>query len=536
MANRNVFKTTTTAPVANTVNKAGGLAYSMTNEAALCQLAVTGTFNGTYYASAKEQLDEVKKLVESVNPALIAKIAIYAHERGKMKDMPAFLLAHLAFRGEIDCLRMAWPRVITTPKMLYNFVQITRSGVTGRKSFGTAVKNLIRGWIAAKNGNGLYRASIGASNPSLVDVLKMVHPKPVDNEQSALFAYLLGAKREGETLVHARGKRPSTVQNWEDLPSLLRHVHAFRDGDTTEAPNVDMRALTNNELTLDNWKSIALNMPWNTLRMNLNTLSRHGVFNDENLVSVLANKLRDPDEVRRTKAMPYSILTALYNIDAPTAITNALQDALEIATENVPRLGEKVAICIDLSGSMSNSITGNRAGSTSKVSCKMVAALMAASFMRTNDEATVIAWASRCSKVRLNPRDSVATNTAALSRVDVDHGTNAGLALQLLNNEKWNGDAIIYVSDNQSWMGNIGRWGDTSGTTMAAEWQKMSRHNKKVKLICVDLQPYTNVQVQDDNRVLNIGSFSDSCWDVIARFSNGNDANFVEAIENYCKG
>ena len=44
----------------------------------------------------------------------------------------------------------------------------------------------------------------------------------------------------------------------------------------------------------EQWTEIAKRMSWTQLRMNLNTLHRHGVFADESMVSFVANKLRDP--------------------------------------------------------------------------------------------------------------------------------------------------------------------------------------------------------------------------------------------------
>ena len=62
----------------------------------LAQYAATGCLNGTYYASANEQLASVLALCERVKPAFIARTAVYCRERGFMKDMPALLCAVLA--------------------------------------------------------------------------------------------------------------------------------------------------------------------------------------------------------------------------------------------------------------------------------------------------------------------------------------------------------------------------------------------------------------------------------------------------------
>ena len=77
-------------------DEAGGSAYAFSPAHALAQYAVTGTFHGSFYAIDKEQLDRVAALAGAVTPELVAKTAIYCRESARMKDMPAFLAAHLA--------------------------------------------------------------------------------------------------------------------------------------------------------------------------------------------------------------------------------------------------------------------------------------------------------------------------------------------------------------------------------------------------------------------------------------------------------
>jgi 60 kDa SS-A/Ro ribonucleoprotein len=98
MANKTLFKTLVgkLVPAANARNEENAPAYSLTPKQALAQYAATGCLSATFYAGAGEQLAEVLELCERVEPLFIAKTAVYARERGLMKDMPALLLAVLA--------------------------------------------------------------------------------------------------------------------------------------------------------------------------------------------------------------------------------------------------------------------------------------------------------------------------------------------------------------------------------------------------------------------------------------------------------
>ena len=88
-------------------------------------------------------------------------------------------------------------RVIDSPKMLRNFVQIMRSGVVGRKSLGSLPKRLVQQWLESRSDEQLFIGSVG-NDPSLADIVKMVHPKPATPARQALYGYLIGREHDAE--------------------------------------------------------------------------------------------------------------------------------------------------------------------------------------------------------------------------------------------------------------------------------------------------------------------------------------------------
>jgi len=520
----------------DTINDAGGLAYDMDNSEKLCQYVVTSTFGNAYYVSASEQLEKLKHVLNNVDPQLIAKAAVYGREKAKMKDTPAYLLAHLAAIGELGLFHEIFDRVVDSPKMLYNFVQIVRSGQTGRRSFGTSIKKRIQKWIVDRDPNKLFMASIGHSNPSLADIIRMVHPKPKNSDQATLFAYILGARINEEypyDVVISTKNGDINVGTFEQLPQLVQDFEWFKYDNTRPIPDLDYRALANCDLTQKHWKQIALNMTWNTLRMNLNVLYRNGVFNDDKVVDAVARKLSDEQEVRRWNAFPYQILTA-YSYTSksmPKKITNALQKALDISMSNVPNFGNRVAIAVDVSGSMANPITGNRGWRSSSVSCMDVAALIASSLARVNTEADIVSFATYSRFIEnFNSWDSLTTNINKLrleSRF-CGHGTDASAAMKVINSKSY--DLIVFVSDCQS-------WADSRHYCRSTGLMELfNKHkNSRVKLAEINLQPYGNTQGDTKNkRIMCIGGFSDAVFDVLADFANRDDnINFVDVIRRY---
>lgn len=530
MANRSLFQSLrgVLAPAATTRNDAGGVAYDLSPRATLARLAATGCLNQTYYASSEIQLDRVLALAEQVDDAFIARLALYSRRRAFIKDMPALLCAILATRN-IALLTEVFPQVIDNGRMLRNFVQIVRSGVTGRKSLGTAPKRLIRQWLERASEAQLIQAAIGNA-PSLADIVKMVHPKPVTADHEAFFAWLIG--------------KP---WNPASLPETLRQLEEWKTARSGPVPAVPFQMLTSLELGPDDWKAIARNASWQTTRMNLNTFARHGVFQTpplapifdriglsggkkNDMVRIIARRLADPEQVRRARAFPYQLMSAYLAAGngVPAEIREALQDAMETATANVPAIAGKVVVCPDVSGSMQMAVTGNRGGGTSKVRCVDVAALVTAALVRANPRTRVIPFETRVVDVKLNPRDSVMTNAAKLAAVG-GGGTNCSAPLAMLNREEAAADLVIYVSDNESWADPRAH----RGTAMMNEWESFRSRNPRARLVCLDLVPNTTTQAPDRSDILNIGGFSDAVFDLLAAFAAGDNGTetFLREIE-----
>lgn len=480
----------------DTYNEAGGRAYTQTPAQQLAQLAATGCLNSTYYASAETQLTQVLELARQVSPEFLAKTAIYARERGYMKDMPALLLAVLAAR-DITLCAAVFDRVVDSGKMLRNFAQIVRSGVVGRKSFGTRPKKLIQHWLNTATETQLLNAAIG-NNPSLADVVKMVHPQPREAWRAAWFAWLIGKPYE-----------------YAALPPLTAAFETYKRNKSKPRgalPPVPFQMLTALNLDGDAWTQIAKNGSWQQVRQNLNTFARHGVFdkdrhNKDRHIRSIAAKLRDPAAIARARAMPYQLLTTWQAAgDAiPGTIRDALQDAMEIAVQNVPQLPGNIVVCPDVSGSMQSPVTGYRAGATSKTRCIDVAALISAAVLRHNPQA------------RLNPRDSIMTNAQKMAEL-CGGGTACSAPLAWLNREKAPVDLLLMISDNESWA-DVAR-GDKSA--MLAEWDKIKQRNPQAKLVCLDIQPYATVQARNRHDILNIGGFSDQVFHLLGAFAAQN--------------
>lgn len=501
MANKSLFRSTVgkLLPKTDTLNRAGAPAYAYGFEHALAQLAVTGTFNEGFYGSGSTQVADLLAAADETDPGFVAQTAIYARSKGYMKDTPAVLLAILSTKDPILFGR-TFGQVIDNGKMLRNFVQIMRSGAVGRKSLGTAPKRRVQAWLNGASDWQLLNASVG-SDPSLADVIKMVHPKPETAERAAFYAWIMG--------------KPCDVAN---LPATVQAYIRFKETGSGQLPDVPFQMLTALPLTAKHWAKIAERGSWQMIRMNLNTFARHGVFGLKRSTSEIAAKLRDPEAVRRAKAMPYQLMATANALgpDVPKEVRETLFDAMEIAVSNAPAIDGSVVVAPDVSGSMQWPVTSYRRGATSAVRCVDVAGLVAAAMVRTSRDVDVMPFDTRVHNAKFARRDSVLTNAQRLAEYG-GGGTDCTAPLRALNKARKAPDLVIFVSDNQSWA----HQGDGRTTPMMAEWNELKRRNPEAKLVCIDIAPYGTTQAAGREDILNVGGFSDQVFDVIARFAKG---------------
>ncbi|WP_269631227.1 RNA-binding protein [Pelomonas sp. BJYL3] len=505
MVNTQLFHTIKGAllPAATARNAQQAPAYAFSPRHQLAQLAATGCLSRTFYASAEDQLDQVLALTQELEPAFVAKAAIYGRQSGHMKDMPALLAASLAQR-DVALLSQVFSRVVDNGKMLRNFVQILRSGAVGRKSLGSRPKKLVQQWLLTATEKQLLNAAVG-NTPSLADVVKMVHPKPAEAWRAAWFAWLIGRPFDEAAL-------PPITQAFE------RFKRDAAQGVAAEVPEVPFQMLTALALNAAQWAQIARQGSWQMVRQNLNTFARHGVFELPGMAEAVAATLSDAQAVAKAKVMPYQLLSAFKAAGeaVPAPVREALQDAMELSLANVPALAGRVVVCPDVSGSMSSPVTGHRGSATSTVRCIDVAALVAAAVLRKNRQARVLPFEQDVVKLSLNARDSVMSNAQALASIG-GGGTNCSAPLALLNQERAKVDVVILVSDNESWV-DATRHG---ATQTLREWELLKQRNPQARLVCIDIQPTASTQAVERHDILNVGGFSDAVFTMVARFAAG---------------
>ena len=312
---------------------------------------------------------------------------------------------------------------------------------------------------------------------------------------------------------------------------MVKAFEAWKVDSDGLPPRVPFQLLTNQPLTPLQWATIARHGNWHFTRMNLNTFIRHGVFDaDPELEAIIADRLRDPSIIRKVRVFPYQLLMTYLatGADVPRGIVDALHDALEIAVENIPAIEGKVLVFPDVSGSMTAPVTGYRKGSSSKVRCVDVAALFSAAIQRKNPTARVVPVDTQVhTSYRAEPRDSIMTNATKLAAFG-GGGTALSSALAWANSLKLGVDAVLMISDYESWADPTGN----RKTALMNEWRKLREWCPTAKLVCIDIAPHATTQAPElPAEILNIGGFNDGCFRVVDAFLKGDNKIWLDTIE-----
>jgi 60 kDa SS-A/Ro ribonucleoprotein len=454
-----------------------------------------------------------------------------------MKDTPCALLAVLASRDKA-LFHAVFARVANDGRTVRTLFQMIRSGLFGKKSLSGSIQRAFQQWFNTASDSAIINASVGDS-PSIRDVLRMARPTPTNDNRRALLGWLSGCPVDKWA--------PATMEN---LPQEARLIAEFR---SAKSPAEQIEILQTLRCRWDLlaasilddsvWGHVVPLMKNQALRMNLNTLERHGVFNSPSMVAAVAKALSDEESVIASKQLPYQFLAAyIHGKDLPAAIRNALATATTHACRSVPSLDLPLVIGVDVSGSMKSPVTGARGSATSAMTCVEAASLAAAALLRANPDSVILPFDTTVHAADFDPLDSVLSVAKRLAAYG-GGGTDCSLPFRYMNSQpttkKYAG--VVLLSDNESWlsMSNYRRMSQgLSGlmTDAAGAWKRFQTDQRTAfghtpKLVCIDLAPQTTAQVPDSKDVMNIGGFSDAVFSSLAGFFNGRTKDSISAVE-----
>jgi hypothetical protein len=454
-----------------TINRAGGEAYRTSAEYRLASLLMTNFVTDQYYRTTSKSLKELQALINEVDPGFSARAAVYARHEFGMRTITHVAAAMLSKRlsGYAEA-RAFYDRIVSRPDDMLEITAALRAIdgaklTNGMKKGFAAAFDRFDGYQLAK-----YRAADKAVK--LVDMVNMVHPVPTQRNAEALQMLVDG------TLVN--------TQTWEAKLSAAG-MEATSDED-----KASRKTAAWSELVKEG------KLGYFALLRNLRNLLEQA----PDLVPLICEQLTDEVRLRKSKVLPFRLLTAYKQIKdiTPEArlVRSALETAADLACANMPTL-ENTLVVVDNSGSMANPVAGSQ-----HVLCNETGALFGFALAKRSN-ADLMEFGTSARMIRYNLRQSALDFARTFEQQNkVGHGTDFKAIFMGL---KRSYSRIVIFSDMQGWVGHY------SPKKEFAEYRK--RTGADPFLYMVDLQGYGTLQFPK-RKVATLAGFSEKMFETMA--------------------
>jgi len=285
------------------------------------------------------------------------------------------------------------------------------------------------------------------------DVIDLVHPDAGPVWQDLLFKYALDSRhkrempmpwvREGEwykgpaptpSLDIINGNRAAMMMDQADFKAMFTPAFVDKNGLTWEQASSKY-----GKLDARFWEAMIPNMGIFAIVRNLRNFEEAKISKDaQNLVR---SKLSDPETIRKSRMFPLRFFTAFVALNSLT-YGRELEEAIDLATSNVPSLPGKTLIMVDLSGSMDYPMSDK-----SDVKRIAPASIFAAALAIRAEHPTLVGFSEATSEIKVNKTNSVLLLTKDIVTAVPHMGTQTWQAVQ----KHFAGhDRVIILTDEQA--------------------------------------------------------------------------------------
>jgi 60 kDa SS-A/Ro ribonucleoprotein len=528
-------------------NHAGGFAFGIDDWKRLDRFLVLGSDGGTYYVGERQLTRENASCVIrllATDPRRVVDTIVGISDAGRAyKNDPALFALALAscpdfVKDEADraYALSALPKVARIGPHLLHVLQF----VDGLRGKGYALRKALSRWMNDKDGDALAFQALKYQSRdgwSMRDVLRVAHPKPVDDAHKALYAYIANS------------------QMLEGAPALLGVYEAMKAAKSVQevcglivAHNLTWEFVPSQwlgEKTV--WEVLLPRLPFTALLRNLGrltTLGLVGTFGKGE--GTIVEKLNDREQMRKSRIHPFGVLMALKTYGQGhgfrgslswtpnSAVCEALDDLFYASFENAEPCRRRMLIGLDVSGSMDSPIMD------SPVTCMEAAMAMGMIHLHNEPFTKLMGFDTGLRDFGITRKDTLASALRRLHRnvggtdcslpmiYAMGNKVPAGYKTSQAPTRSFYGsrptytyehemipvDAFVVITDNETWAGNV------HPVQALKEYQRIS--GLDAKLVVIGMQS-TDISIADptDGGSLDVVGMDTSVPSVVADFCRG---------------
>lgn len=443
-------------------NSAGGYAWQLDPWKRLMRFLVLGTEGGTYYIAEQtltrnNARNALRCLAEDGPRFVQTVVEVSGNGRAYKNDPAIFALALAAAAEDAETRRLALanlPRVARTGTHLFHFAGY----VDGLRGWGRGLRQAVGNWYAVKTDEQLafqlakYQSRDGWSHR---DLLRLAHPLPQGEARQALYRWAVGA---GDVPLEAL---TGLVQAQEQLKRAESEAQVVALICRYKAPRevVPTQYLTSPAV----WEALLPNLGLTALLRNLGNLSKVGLLAPgAAVVADVTTRMTNREALRRARVHPLQVLAALVTYNqghgargkgewqVVKPVVAALNQAFQLAFENVTPAGKRLYLALDVSGSMAMGSVSGIPGLTPRDASAALAMITA----NTEEQVIFRGFQTHMTPLPVRAGMDLEKVTRAISGLPFG-GTDC--AQPMLDALKHNlaVDAFIVYTDSETWAGQI---------------------------------------------------------------------------------
>ena len=540
-------------------NYMGEMAYKMGDKEELVSTVMTTFLGDSYYEKERETVNRISDKLSKVDPLFAAKLALYVRNEGKLRSVTHFIAADIAKRlSGMDWSKRFYNKIVVRPddmsEILSAYASINNMDLKHIKNIPNSLKKGFKTALERLDAYQIDKYKMNRRSVSMIDLVRLFHPKGTQKNAEAYKRLI-----EGKSLADLYTSKVFEKE-------MTKAGQVTKDATVEEKMEAKAEAIST---VLENVNGMPI--------MNLLRNLRNILLYAPDKVDEACSQLRIEKKVLNSRLLPFRFATAyaeiekmayndkestssiLFESDKKTnvisrgefesskqKVLDAIEDALQIACKNIPKLQGNTAILIDHSGSVRGDSGGtSRVSAFSKTTCAMIGNLFGSMMAYAQDNVYVGLFGERLINVPIDRSKKMLDFNKESYKLGGRCGgaTEQGIYtfLETAVKEKKKIDNIIVFSDCQigrgsgstftSWYGNTSAKRSEHFHEVFKEFRKL---NPMCNFIVCNIRQAGGTSVFDKSqRILNIAGWSEKIFDIITSNCKGWDAILkeIESIE-----
>lgn len=531
LSSKEVVEEINNIPKENAVNRQGFAAYAVEDELLLLTMLNTLKLNPQYYRTEGETMQDLRNLIERLDPYFVAQAIVYSRCMGEgmrsINHLAAAILAPFVkgtewgkrFYGQFDKQHNG---CIFRPDDMSEIKDVIYALSNSEKPSLPACMRV--GFAHAIESFDTYK--LAKYKKSIINIANLVHPNPSKSKatfetEAGEIVNTLNALMRGIAI---------SADTWEVAQSDAGQqvAKAVKEGKLSKEEAKEVLA----EAKADNWESLLREGKLGVLAAlrNIRNIMKNP---REEIINAWCALVTNTEAIRKALILPihfdlaYDVVNSEFaDYDYASNVKLALQKGY---INSIPNLSQiftgKTLVVVDRSGSMRMSITSENKKNNlgwgysairSTESCCYKAGLIAATICKATN-ADVIKFGSTAEYFPYNKHLDVFALARQIGTSSCD-STNAASAFRLITEDKRKYDRIIFISDNEM---------NSSDFTSSA--YKNYLRICSPYIYCVDLAGYGTTPLAG-NKVAYFYGYGPSLYENISKYEF-NAASIIDKVK-----